>query len=56
MRVCNLSSGSDGNLTYIETEYSKILVDIGLSCKETERRLGFLKVAPEKIDAIFIKT
>jgi len=27
MRVCNLGSGSDGNLTYIETENSKVLLD-----------------------------
>ena len=54
MRVCNLSSGSDGNLTYIESENAKILVDIGLSCKETETRLNLLKVNPQSIDAILI--
>jgi len=54
MKICNLSSGSDGNLTYIESEQSKIIVDIGLSCAETERRLRYLKVNPEQIDAIFI--
>ena len=54
MRVCNISSGSDGNITYIETQTTKILVDIGLSCKETEKRLNLLKVAPESVDAILI--
>lgn len=54
MRVCNISSGSDGNITYIETQTTKILVDIGLSCKETEKRLKLLKVAPESVDAILI--
>ena len=33
VRVINLSSGSDGNLTYIESSTTKILVDAGLSCK-----------------------
>lgn len=54
MRICNLSSGSDGNLTYIETEQAKILVDIGLSCKESEKRLRYLHVDPAEIDAILI--
>ena len=54
MRAVNLSSGSDGNLTYIETDSTKILVDIGLSCKETERRLSLLGVTGSQIDAILI--
>lgn len=54
MRVINLASGSDGNLTYIETESSKILLDDGLSCKETIKRLDLLKVSPEQIDAILV--
>ncbi len=54
MRVCNLSSGSDGNCTYIETEQVKILVDIGLSCKEICSRLAVLNVKPQEIDAILI--
>lgn len=54
MRVCNFSSGSEGNLTYIETESAKILVDIGLSCKETETRLSYMHINPAEIDAILI--
>src|SRR5574344_2043701 len=54
MRVINLSSGSDGNLTYIETETTKILVDAGLSCKEIEARLSLLNVSGNQIDAILI--
>ncbi len=54
MRVCNLSSGSDGNLTYLETDNTKILVDIGLSCAETCKRLQLLNVQPQEIDAILI--
>ncbi|MDD4110292.1 MAG: MBL fold metallo-hydrolase [Clostridia bacterium] len=54
MRIVNLSSGSDGNLTYIETESAKILVDAGLSCKEIEKRLSLLKINGNEIDAIFI--
>lgn len=54
MRVINLSSGSDGNLTYVESENSRILVDVGLSCKETENRLSLLGVKGEQIDGIII--
>mgnify|MGYP001048570543 CR=1 FL=1 len=44
MRVINLASGSDGNLTYIETDQAKILIDIGLSCKEVEARLSLINI------------
>lgn len=54
MRVCNLSSGSDGNITYIETQSVKVLVDIGLSCTEVCKRLKLLDVEPSEIDAILI--
>ena len=54
MRAVNLSFGSDGNLTYIETASAKILVDIGLSCKETEKRLALLGISGSQIDAILI--
>ncbi len=54
MRIINLSSGSDGNLTYLESDYAKVLIDAGLSCNEITRRLGLLSVRPEEINAIFL--
>ena len=54
MKVINLSSGSDGNLTYIETDNTKILVDDGLSCKETQTRLGLLGIDGNDIDGIVV--
>ena len=54
MRVCNLSSSSDGNLTYIETTNAKVLLDAGLSATEIKKRLALLQVLPEEIDAILI--
>ncbi|MDE6583595.1 MAG: MBL fold metallo-hydrolase [Clostridia bacterium] len=54
MKVINLSSGSDGNLTYVETEHSRILVDVGLSCKETCERLSLIGVDGNDIDAIIV--
>lgn len=54
MRVINLSSGSDGNITYIETEKSKIVVDMGLSCKEVENRLALVGVQGGDLDGIVV--
>ncbi len=54
MRVFNLSSGSDGNATYIETENARILVDDGISCSETLKRLALIGVKGEDIDAIVV--
>ena len=54
MRVCNLASGSDGNVTYIENGDTKILVDIGLTCPEVMRRLNMLGIMPSEITAILI--
>ena len=54
MRIINLSSGSDGNLTYIESSESKLVLDVGLSCQETIRRLKLIGVNPSQIDAIIV--
>ncbi len=54
MRVINLASGSDGNLTYIESLNNKILLDDGLSCSETINRLNLIGIKPHEIDAIIV--
>lgn len=54
MRVINLASGSDGNVTYIESDNLRFLVDAGLSCREIVKRLALIGVAPDKIDGIII--
>jgi len=54
MRVINLSSGSDGNLTYLENDGVKVLIDAGLCCSEIVKRLSLIGVSPTEIDAIFI--
>jgi phosphoribosyl 1,2-cyclic phosphodiesterase len=52
LRVCVLASGSSGNCTYIGSDNTAILIDAGLSGKETERRLGDIGVSPESIRGI----
>lgn len=54
MRAINLSSGSDGNITYIENGDKKILLDVGLSCSETIARLDKIGVKPYEISAILV--
>ena len=54
MRVINLASGSDGNITYIENGSQKILLDDGLSCTETVKRLDLIGVSPSEINAIIV--
>lgn len=54
MRVCNLSSGSDGNCTLIETDQTKVLIDAGLSSSIIVSRLEKLGVKPNQIEAIII--
>lgn len=54
MDVCVLSSGSKGNVTYIKTKKHKILIDLGLTFKELERRLSFINLSPNDIDTILI--
>lgn len=54
MKICVLASGSKGNCCYVETGKTKILIDIGLNCINTEKKLKQIKIEPNEIDAIFI--
>lgn len=54
MRVKVLSSGSKGNTTYIESGNTKILIDIGNSCKYVINKLEEMGINSTDIDAILI--
>ena len=54
MRAINLASGSDGNITYIEVDDKKIILDMGLSCSDTVARLDKIGVKPQEITAIVV--
>jgi len=54
MRCTILASGSKGNSTYIESSDGAILVDAGLSAKETLHRLDTTGCAPDAIRAIIV--
>jgi len=52
--VSVLGSGSRGNATFIRTEQVRLLIDGGMSRKETARRLELIGEDPDGIDAVFI--
>ena len=52
--IASLNSGSNGNCYYIGSETEAVLVDAGISCRETERRMKRLGLSMLKIKAIFV--
>lgn len=54
MRVCIFASGSKGNVTFIETENHKILLDMGMKKKYIVNSLKQIDIDPREIDIILI--
>ena len=52
--IASLNSGSNGNCYYIGNEREAVLVDAGISCRETERRMKRLGLPMQKVRAIFV--
>ncbi|HVI46433.1 MAG TPA: MBL fold metallo-hydrolase [Chitinophaga sp.] len=52
--VTSLNSGSNGNCYYIGNSTEAVLVDAGLSCRETEKRMRRLGLSLGKVKAVFI--
>jgi phosphoribosyl 1,2-cyclic phosphodiesterase len=52
--IASLNSGSNGNCYYIGNDKEAILVDAGISCRETEKRMKRAGLGMEKVKAIFI--
>ena len=51
---CSLYSGSSGNSLFVESENTKLLVDVGVSSKKIEEALANLEIDPTSIDGILI--
>ena len=54
MKACVLASGSEGNVTYIETNQHKLLLDAGTTVKYINEKLGELGLSLSDIEYIFI--
>ena len=52
--ITSLNSGSNGNCYYVGNGQEAVLVDAGISCKETEKRMCRLGLSMEQVKAIFI--
>lgn len=52
--VASLNSGSNGNCYYIGNEHEAVLIDGGISCRETEKRMRRLALSLKKVKAIFV--
>ena len=54
LRVSILASGSSGNLTLLETERTRLLVDAGLGKRETLARLAAVEKNVDRLDGILV--
>ena len=54
MKICVLASGSKGNCSYIETDKTKSLVDLGMSAGYIAKSLKNIGVDPSSIQRVFI--
>lgn len=54
LRVSILASGSSGNITVLETERTRLLVDAGLGKRETLARLAAIEKDLDRLDGILI--
>lgn len=54
LRIVSLNSGSNGNCYYVGSEQDGLLVDAGISCRETEKRMKETGLDMQQIRAILI--
>ena len=52
--IASLNSGSNGNCYYVGNEREAVLIDAGISCRETEKRMLRLGLSINKVKAIFV--
>jgi len=54
LTFASLNSGSNGNCYYVGNEHDAVLIDAGISCRETSRRMARLGLDIKKVRAVFI--
>lgn len=52
--ITSLNSGSNGNCYYIGNHTEAVLIDAGISCRETEKRMKKLGLSMSSVKAIFV--
>ena len=51
---CSLGSGSKGNAIYVASQKCQLLIDVGFSCRQIEKRLEEQCLSLEDLDGILI--
>ncbi|MGD9605613.1 MAG: MBL fold metallo-hydrolase [Bacilli bacterium] len=54
MKFCTIASGSKGNMTFVSTNSTKIVIDAGISFLEAEKRVAGKGVDFKDLDAVLI--
>lgn len=54
LHIASLNSGSNGNCYYVGNSTEAVLIDAGISCRETEKRMLRLGLSMRKVKALFI--
>jgi phosphoribosyl 1,2-cyclic phosphodiesterase len=54
MRICILGSGSSGNATLVVAGETRVLIDCGLSARETIKRIQAVGEDPMRLDAVVV--
>ncbi|HNW74943.1 MAG TPA: MBL fold metallo-hydrolase [Bacteroidales bacterium] len=54
VQLASINSGSNGNCYYIGNSQAGVLVDAGISCRMTERRMMRMGLPMSRVQAIFI--
>jgi phosphoribosyl 1,2-cyclic phosphodiesterase len=52
--VSSLNSGSNGNCYYVGNQHEAVLIDGGISCRETEKRMKRLGLSMNNVRAVFV--
>ena len=56
LSIASINSGSNGNCYYLENGREAVLIDVGISCKDTEQRLKRLQLEIEKVKRFSLLT
>ena len=54
LQIASINSGSNGNCYYVGNGEDAVLIDVGISCREVERRMKERSLDIHKVKAIFI--
>ena len=52
--ITSLNSGSNGNCYYVGNHTEAVLIDVGISCRETEKRMKQVGLSMKTVKAIFV--